>query len=101
MCVCVCVCVCVCACVCVIITLSMHILTTKIHAFIDLCLSSSFSVSRPPSPLYPPIHCLLAALPYPGHKTIKTFADGSRFEGEWKYGKAHGEVLCVCVCVWG
>ena len=31
------------------------------------------------------------ALPYPGHKTIKTFADGSRFEGEWKYGRAHGE----------
>lgn len=33
----------------------------------------------------------ITALPYPGNKVIKTFPDGARYAGEWKYGKAHGE----------
>lgn len=34
---------------------------------------------------------LCSQLPYPGHNLVKVFADGTRYEGEWKYGKAHGE----------
>eukprot|EP00960_Hanusia_phi_P050123 760006-Hanusia_phi.AAC.8 len=35
------------------------------------------------------------SLMFPGQKVIKGFSDGTHYEGEWKFGRAHGTVSLI------